>query len=95
MIMLSQEHSGRGKTIKIPARTNAKISANFQALVPKPQKGTGADIKTSWANPPHHPITFKHEGGVLQTNSWTKNILNWSPLLAYPKYVGWSARGGM
>ena len=32
----------------------------------------------------HPPITFKHEGGVPQQNSKSKNIYEWSPLLDQP-----------
>ena len=54
---------------------------------PKPKtKGPWADTKLLQATTHHHhpPITFKHEGGVPQQNSMSKNILEWSPLLVQP-----------
>ena len=58
-----------------------------QTLSPKPfcpkpkTKGPWADTKLLQATTTTHPPTFKHEGGVPQQNTMSKNILEWSPLL--------------
>ena len=63
---------------------------------PKPQtqkpktKGPWADTKLRQAThpPTHHPpITFKHEGGVPQQYSKSKNILKWSSVLVQQKKI--------
>ena len=62
-----------------------------QALDPNPktknQRGLGLTLK-SYGPPPHHPITFKHEGGVSQKNSKSKKGSEWSPLLVQQRISG-------
>ena len=57
-------------------------------LVPNPKpRGLGLTLNCSRPPPPPptttttHPPTLKHEGGVPQQNTMSKNILEWSPLL--------------
>ena len=54
---------------------------------PKP-RGLGLTIKSHRPPPPHHPITFKHDGGVPQKNSMSKKGSEWSPLLVQQKNRG-------
>ena len=56
-------------------------------LVPNAKpRGLGLTLNCSRPPPPdhppnHHPQTFKHDRGVPQQNSKSKNILDWSPLV--------------
>ena len=63
--------------------------ANCQALAPNPlvpnPKPRGLGLTLNCSRP--SPITFKHEGGVPQQNSNSKNILEWSPVLVQQKKI--------
>ena len=54
-------------------------------LAPKP-RGLGLTLK-SHGPLHHHPITFKHEGGVPHQYSKSKNILEWYPVLVNQKKI--------
>ena len=41
----------------------------------------------------HQPTILKHEGGVPQQYTKSKNILEWYPLLVHQKSSRWTARG--
>ena len=99
-VILSEEvipmsfHVALKSPLGILSQTLILSSPGPKPLAPKPKpRGLGLTLECCRPPPPtHHPPTFKHEGGVPQQNSKSKNILEWSPLLVQQKNLCQRAR---
>ena len=92
MLQHSRQHQISQRISKHFVFLSSPVSKHLIPKPPRPnpnqdpldlnQKGLGLTLKC--CRPPPPTPNFKHERGVQQQNSMSKNILEWSPLLVQP-----------